>query len=100
VISTAAPGSRNCELEQRLSMSAGALFARRLETPTVGVLGRLEATVDWQGQWASGAAGSNRDGARPAGGGIRWVCRRVAPCGVSAEDLNTTHELDNGKGRP
>jgi hypothetical protein len=31
-------------------MSAGAQFARRLETPTVGVLGRLEGTVDWQGQ--------------------------------------------------
>jgi hypothetical protein len=47
LISSAEPGSRNWELEKRLSMPPEALFARRLETLTLAVLGQLEATANW-----------------------------------------------------
>jgi hypothetical protein len=47
LISSAEPGSENWELEKRLSMPPEALFARRLETLTLGVLGQLETTANW-----------------------------------------------------
>ena len=47
LISNAEPGSRNWELARRLSMPPEALFARRLETLTLGVLGQLETTANW-----------------------------------------------------
>jgi predicted unusual protein kinase regulating ubiquinone biosynthesis (AarF/ABC1/UbiB family) len=47
LISNAEPGSRNWELEKRLSMPPDALFARRLETLTLGVVGQLETTANW-----------------------------------------------------
>ncbi|HWX96198.1 MAG TPA: AarF/ABC1/UbiB kinase family protein [Solirubrobacteraceae bacterium] len=47
LIAGAAPGSRNWDLEKRLSVPPDALFSRRLETLTLGVLGQLEATANW-----------------------------------------------------
>jgi hypothetical protein len=47
LISNAEPGSRSWQLEKRLAMPPEALFARRLETLTLAVLGQLETTVRW-----------------------------------------------------
>src|SRR5271165_1662945 len=69
LISTAAPGSRNWELEKRLSMPAEALFARRLEMLTLGVLGQLETTANWHrimGELLSGLEPSGELGRQEA----------------------------------
>jgi predicted unusual protein kinase regulating ubiquinone biosynthesis (AarF/ABC1/UbiB family) len=47
LIASAAPGTHNWQLEKRLSIPPDAVFARRLETLTLGVLGQLEATANW-----------------------------------------------------
>jgi predicted unusual protein kinase regulating ubiquinone biosynthesis (AarF/ABC1/UbiB family) len=47
LISGAAPGSPNWKLEKQLSVPPDALFSRRLETLTLGVLGQLETTANW-----------------------------------------------------
>jgi hypothetical protein len=47
LIAGAAPGTPNWQLEKRLSIPPDAVFSRRLETLTIGVLGQLEATANW-----------------------------------------------------
>jgi len=47
LISSAAPGSPNWQLEKHLSTPPEAIFSRRLETLTLGVLGQLETTANW-----------------------------------------------------
>jgi hypothetical protein len=47
LITSAAPGTSNWQLEKRLSLPPDAVFSRRLETLTIGVLGQLEATANW-----------------------------------------------------
>jgi predicted unusual protein kinase regulating ubiquinone biosynthesis (AarF/ABC1/UbiB family) len=47
LVSRAAPGSPEWQLERRLSLPPDAITARRLETLTLGVLGQLEATANW-----------------------------------------------------
>jgi predicted unusual protein kinase regulating ubiquinone biosynthesis (AarF/ABC1/UbiB family) len=47
LVSTATPGSPNWQLETHLSMPPDAVFSRRLETLTLGVLGQLETTANW-----------------------------------------------------
>jgi hypothetical protein len=69
LISNAEPGSRNWELERRLSMPPEALFARRLETLTLGVLGQLETTANWHrimGELLDGGEPSTEHGRQEA----------------------------------
>jgi predicted unusual protein kinase regulating ubiquinone biosynthesis (AarF/ABC1/UbiB family) len=61
LISGAAPGSPNWKLERQLSIPPDALFSRRLETLTLGVLGQLETTANWHR-----VMGELLEGAEPA----------------------------------
>jgi predicted unusual protein kinase regulating ubiquinone biosynthesis (AarF/ABC1/UbiB family) len=47
LVSRAAPGSSEWELEKHLSLPPNSITARRLETLTLGVLGQLQATANW-----------------------------------------------------
>jgi predicted unusual protein kinase regulating ubiquinone biosynthesis (AarF/ABC1/UbiB family) len=80
LLSSAMPGSRDWELQKRLTMPPEALVARRLETLVIGVMGQLGATANWHrimAEWLGSGApstplgeqeaaffGSKRDGAR------------------------------------
>jgi len=47
LVSRAAPGSSEWQVERRLSLPPDAITSRRLETLTLGVLGQLGATANW-----------------------------------------------------
>jgi predicted unusual protein kinase regulating ubiquinone biosynthesis (AarF/ABC1/UbiB family) len=62
LISGAAPGAPNWDLERKLSAPPDSLFSRRLETLTLGVLGQLETTANWHR-----IMGELLDGLEPSG---------------------------------
>jgi predicted unusual protein kinase regulating ubiquinone biosynthesis (AarF/ABC1/UbiB family) len=69
LISGAAPGSPNWDLERRLSVPPDVVFSRRLETLTIGVLGQLETTANWHrimGELLEGLEPSNELGRQEA----------------------------------
>jgi predicted unusual protein kinase regulating ubiquinone biosynthesis (AarF/ABC1/UbiB family) len=47
LVSRAAPGSSEWQLERRMSLPPDAITSRRLETLTLGVMGQLQATANW-----------------------------------------------------
>jgi predicted unusual protein kinase regulating ubiquinone biosynthesis (AarF/ABC1/UbiB family) len=69
LISSAIPGSRDWDLQKRLTMPPAALVARRLETLVVGVMGQLEATANWHrimAEWLESGAPSTPLGEQEA----------------------------------
>ena len=79
LVSRAAPGSSEWELERRLSVPPDAITSRRLETLTLGVMGQLEATANWHrimGELLDGSGPADELGEQEAaffgtGGGAR-----------------------------
>ncbi|HEV2922931.1 MAG TPA: AarF/ABC1/UbiB kinase family protein [Solirubrobacteraceae bacterium] len=69
LVSRAAPGSSEWQLERRLGVPPDAITSRRLETLTLGVLGQLGATANWHrimGELLEGGAPADQLGEQEA----------------------------------